>query len=110
MKRLIPKYSMKAVSKNEIETAEHAMLFHDGKSKTTFADTLEMVLNGGYRADHSVLSEKHLEGLSRNGKFIPILQLETPQDLQLAVLGQTDSQVVRAYEAALITNTVQTSE
>lgn len=83
---------MKTLSK-KFKKPEDLLFCHDRKFKATSADILEVILNGDYGADPAVLSEEHLKGLSRHGKFIPILQLETLQDLQLTVLSQNYSLV-----------------
>lgn len=78
----------------------------NGSFKATLADCVEVTLNGDYGADHPILSEDHLKQLSKHGKFVPILELETLEEFELAVGGQAAPSTVQAHKAALITTTV----
>lgn len=109
-----PGPAQKSPKHNNVRRISHTPLVEkeelNGSFKATLADCVEVTLNGDYGADHAILSEDHLKQLSKLGKFVPILELETPEEFELAVGGQAAPSTVQAHKAALITTTILTPE
>jgi hypothetical protein len=48
----------------------------DGKFKASLADTVPIIVNGDYGADHSAVSQYHLEKCVEAGIFVQLLPLQ----------------------------------
>ena len=55
------------------------------------ADTVDVIINGDYGADHCALSKEHLQKCADAGIFIQVLPLAPPIQMQLATADRTDS-------------------
>jgi len=82
-----------------------------GRYRGLLADTVPVVVNGDYGADHSAMCEFHIQACSEAGIFVQLLTLERPISMELA-LNPTKTEEVREYSTnrkARISTTLETS-
>lgn len=59
-----------------------------GRFKAKLADKVEVVVNGDTGADHSAISERHLESLAAESVFVQVLPLSVPVTVRLALASR----------------------
>ena len=59
----------------------------DGIYSSLLMDKVPVIANGDYGADHSVLSENHLQEFAKANIFVPTLPLIKPLPISLAITG-----------------------
>ena len=82
----------------------------NGRISATLPDCLPMVVSGDYGSDLAALSEHHLAQLAQANIFVPVLPLQNPVKLHLAVDGSDGLLVITAERKAQISTTVSTTE
>ena len=91
---------------NTVSTSEP--LANSGKYKAMLADHIDVVINGDYGADHSALSQEHLNRCAGKGIFVQVLPLKNPIPMRLAMGSSSDddSRTVVAKSKARISTTL----
>ena len=82
-----------------------------GRMDALLADTVSVVVNGDYGADHAAISSTHLKLLAEAGVYVLLLPLKTPVRMQLLMESKHSdiSTCVVAHQKARISTTLRTA-
>ena len=82
-----------------------------GRYFAKLADTVQVIVNGDYGADHCALSQDHLRSCADKGIYVQVLPLSSPISMQLAMSGENREPItVHAEKKARISTTLDTPE
>ena len=82
----------------------------DGRIDGLLMDKVSVTVSGDYGADHAALSAKHIKLLAADDIFVPILTLQTPVVMELAVDGKDAPLKVVAKQKARVSTTLRTPQ
>ena len=96
---------------SQTQEACHA-LQGSGRYFAKLADSVDVIVNGDYGADHSALSEQHVKQCANAGVFVKTLTLREPirMSLALGANAEEDSQVYCSNTKVRVSVTLNTPE
>lgn len=73
-------------------------------------DNVDTVVMGDYGADYAEMSKTHIKQLAEKSIFVPLLQLNKPVRMELAVSGRIDPPIIVSNKKARVTTTLYEPE
>ena len=96
--------------KNDANDALVSPKVGNGRIAAMLSDCLPVTVSGDYGSDHAALSEHHLSRLAEANIFVPVLPLQNPVQMHLAVEGSDNPLIISAERKARISTTFSTTE